>query len=138
MTVVLLFSVGCYTQVEDTIQNDVSSVERVALEPILVDPCPEEIIRSDYVYEVFPVPLTPITPSFPTTNGGVTGRVVAQYFVDTNGDVTKYCIKESSGHDALDDSAVEAIIKTKFKPAILGGNPIGMWLVIPIVFELDN
>lgn len=47
---------------------------------------------------------------------GITGKGVAEVSVDTNGYVTAAHMLKSTGHKVLDDSALEAFRKWRFKP----------------------
>jgi protein TonB len=56
---------------------------------------------------------------------GVEGSfsVTVSYTVSANGRVTDVSVSRSSGHDALDDAAVRAIRKFRYKPAQQNGQP---------------
>jgi protein TonB len=67
-----------------------------------------------------------------------TGTSVLQFLIDTNGHVAASRIAGSSGHAALDDAALSALSKCKFKPAIgTDGNPQESWTSIRYVWQLN-
>lgn len=45
-------------------------------------------------------------------------------------------VASSSGHDLLDDAAVEAVNHWHFVPAKRGGQPVDSWVNVPINFNL--
>lgn len=45
-------------------------------------------------------------------------------------------IDQSSGHDMLDESAVETVKKWRFIPAKRGETPIASSVLVPIIFSL--
>jgi protein TonB len=38
----------------------------------------------------------------------------------------------------IDEAAIEAIKKTKFKPAVQRDRNVGVWIAIPVTFKLSN
>lgn len=67
---------------------------------------------------------------------GVEGRVYVLAFVDENGDVTKAEILKGLGA-GLDEEALNAVKKTKFKPGKQRGKPVRVQVSIPILFKLQ-
>ncbi len=61
------------------------------------------------------------------------GEVVVEFFVDPNGNAVNPKIHRSSNH-IFDEAAINAVLRTKFKPATKNGKPISAILRIPIVF----
>jgi len=55
---------------------------------------------------------------------GESGIVILCEFVTSNGDVGAVELKVSSGYQRLDESAVDAMKKWKFTPAMMGGKQI--------------
>jgi protein TonB len=47
-------------------------------------------------------------------------------------------VKESSGYEVLDRSALETVKKWRFIPATKGGVSIPSWVHIPITFQLQD
>ncbi len=69
---------------------------------------------------------------------GIEGTVVVQAFVDKTGRVTVTEILEGIPQTGMDEAAVEAITKTRFKPAKQRDMALGVWLAIPITFRLSS
>lgn len=79
-----------------------------------------------------PVMIHTVRPVYPDEARlkGVEGDVWVKMWVDTLGRVTRALI-EKTPDQVLCDAAMTAALKTKFKPALLDGKPIGVWLVAP-------
>ena len=69
---------------------------------------------------------------------GHTGTVLLMVFVTGKGTVEQIRVLESSGHDSLDRAAEKAVADWRFEPGTSGGIPTGMWVKIPITFELKK
>lgn len=76
--------------------------------------------------------ISTVVPEYPkeAREKGVEGEVWVKMWIDTLGRVTKAFI-EKTPDQALSYAALDAALKTKFKPAMLDGQPIGVWLVAP-------
>lgn len=90
--------------------------------------------------DVAPKPTTRFPPRYPQKlkQRKVQGKVLVSASVDENGVVTEAGVKQSSGHKALDDAAIKAILKWKFKPGLRGGTPVKAKVVQPFSFKLNN
>ncbi|MCK4641295.1 MAG: M56 family metallopeptidase [Candidatus Marinimicrobia bacterium] len=69
---------------------------------------------------------------------GHEGTVIVQAFLDENGDVTEAVVLKSPGLEGLNNAAIDAIKKTKFKPAMQKEKPVGVYISVPVVFKLDK
>lgn len=69
---------------------------------------------------------------------GFEGKVILRVRVLSSGNPQELEIKDSSGYEILDEAALKAVKKWKFKPATRGGNPVDSWVEIPIRFELRD
>jgi protein TonB len=67
---------------------------------------------------------------------GVEGTVIFQFWIDEQGEVTRYEMTRSSGNAELDRIAEDVIELMKFRPALNMGKPIAVSVALPIVFEL--
>lgn len=67
---------------------------------------------------------------------GYEGEVLLRVEVLSNGRVGEIEVKRSSGHEALDHSAMTAVKQWKFIPAQKGETPIPVWVNIPVAFRL--
>jgi protein TonB len=79
-------------------------------------------------------------PSYPSYSrrAGETGRVVVRVLIDEKGNPLRLEMQESSGFARLDDSAMTAIHAARFKPYTEDGQPRSVWVLIPIVFDLEK
>ncbi len=64
------------------------------------------------------------------------GIVVLEVLILPDGSVGKVRIKQSSGHERLDNTAVEAVKKWDYIPARRGDTPISYWYLQPLEFSL--
>lgn len=69
---------------------------------------------------------------------GVEGTVVIQCYIDENGIADDFNVLKGIPNTGLNEAAIEAVRKTKFKPAIRDDKNVGVWISIPIVFKLKN
>jgi protein TonB len=79
-------------------------------------------------------------PSYPvySRRAGETGRVLVRVLIDESGDPLRLELQQSSGFSRLDDSAVAAIRAARFRPYTEDGKPRPVWVLIPIVFDLEK
>ena len=69
---------------------------------------------------------------------GVGGRIDVWVFVDDSGRSTKFEVRQSSGHEALDRAAVDVVRMLRFAPAKNLGMPTGVWVSQPITFSVKG
>ena len=68
-----------------------------------------------------------------------TGLVVVRAYVGTAGGAPHSVqVERSSGHARLDQAALTAVQRARFKPYAERGQPVEGWALIPIRFELDK
>lgn len=79
-------------------------------------------------------------PAYPESarRTGREGRVLLRVLVDDQGRIKQVEINHSSGSDALDRAAAEAIKRWRFHPARYGDKAVESWLRIPIEFRLAD
>ena len=79
-------------------------------------------------------------PKYPDTarRDGKEGRVLLRVLVNEEGRTASVEVNRSSGAEALDQAAVEAIKRWRFSPAQYGEKPVESWVRIPIDFRLNN
>jgi periplasmic protein TonB len=80
-----------------------------------------------------------IDPQYPfeMRRAGVTGEVLVDFIVDTNGNVINaYAVKSSQRE--FEANAVLAVSKWKFKPGRRGGRNVNTHMQVPIVFTLND
>lgn len=66
------------------------------------------------------------------------GLVYLRVYVTADGLCGNLNLHRGSGHDVLDESAMEAVRKWKFVPGKRGGTPVASWVTVPIEFSLRD
>jgi protein TonB len=79
---------------------------------------------------------SPIYP-FEMRRAGITGEVVVDFIVDTNGDVRNAYAARSTQRD-FEASAVLAVGKWKFRPGKKGGRAVNTHMQVPVQFTLND
>lgn len=69
---------------------------------------------------------------------GIEGRVILSVTVSADGNVAHVGIAQSSRYDVLDEAAVEAVRKWRFRPAHENGQAIVSTINVPITFRLNE
>ena len=89
-------------------------------------------------YDDPPVAMSPIRPRYPeiAQEAGIEGVVVVQAFIDEKGRVKETLILKGVPNTGLDEAAMEAIRKTRFRPAKQRERAVGVWISIPVNFRL--
>ena len=67
---------------------------------------------------------------------GYQGTVILDVLVDETGRAREVQTAETSGHAVLDRAAKAAVATWRFEPGRRGGDPIQMWVKVPVRFEL--
>ena len=102
-------------------------------------PAPPDGPRVKFIpYDDPPQPLSSIKPVYPeiAQEAGIEGTVVVQVFVDKKGRVQDTLILKGIPNTGLDEAAVTAIKKTRFRPAKQRERAVGVWISIPVNFRL--
>jgi len=92
---------------------------------------PVEIIAEMIYYE---------QPTYPrlAEQAGLEGLVWIKALVGSDGTVKDAVVYKTSGTPSLDEAALSAAPKCKFKPAIQNGRPVAMWVTYKVDFILGN
>jgi TonB family protein len=69
---------------------------------------------------------------------GITGVVWIKALVDKRGGVREALVQKSSGVKSLDKAALDAAWRNYYKPAILNGQPINLWVSYKVAFDLPK
>ena len=69
---------------------------------------------------------------------GHQGKVVMRVLVNAGGGADQVEIRTSSGHDLLDQAAVNAVRRWRFVPARQGELAVAAWVLVPITFTLEG
>lgn len=87
----------------------------------------------DQAPEVVKAP-TPVYPEF-AKDAGIQGTVVLHALVGEAGNVERIEVLESI--TGLNESAMEAVRRWEFEPALRAGQPAAAWVTVPVTFHLD-
>lgn len=90
----------------------------------------------DYVYvEELPEPIQRAVPNYPEAarRAGISGIVQVQALVLRDGSVGETRVVKSI--PMLDQAAIDCVRQWRFKPALSKGEPVAVWVGIPIRFE---
>jgi protein TonB len=69
-------------------------------------------------------------------DAGIGGTVRVYFFIDESGSVQDTRIDQSSGHQALDDAALEVAGIYRFSPALNRDKQVPVWVSFPITFQV--
>ena len=80
-----------------------------------------------------------VKPRYPESarRQGVEGTVLLKIRITEQGSVEDVQVERSAGHPDLDQSAMEAVQRWRFEPARRSGEPVAVWVQLPVVFKLQ-
>lgn len=123
--------------------------------PALNQPAPVATVPSPSVSTESKTPSTPIAKDIPANANAAylnnpkpnyprtarqrhwEGRVVLQVFVTADGRCGELSVQRSSGHEALDEAAMDAVRQWRFVPGKHGDTAVASWVNVPIEFALE-
>jgi TonB family protein len=79
----------------------------------------------------------PIYPEIARKNGWA-GTILLQAKISAQGSVESLTIRQSTGHDVLDQSATKAVRQWHFHPQKVNGNPVAVTVELPVKFSLNQ
>ena len=91
-------------------------------------------------YDKPPKPIIPIEPVYPeiAQEAGIEGTIYIQFFIDNKGRVTEAWVLKGIPNTGLDESALAAVKKSRWKPAQQRDKKVGVWQTVPVKFELTS
>ena len=66
------------------------------------------------------------------------GKVFIKFFVDKKGKVRQNSIQMIRGNPVFEESAVTAVSKSEWKPAMQRDMKVGVWMTVPVNFKLKD
>jgi TonB family protein len=80
-----------------------------------------------------------VKPRYPESarRAGAEGVTVLKLRILENGRVGEVLVEKSAGHPDLDIEAAAAVKKWLFEPARMGKQPVAVWVLLPVKFELN-
>lgn len=99
-------------------------------------PAPSEFVP----VEIYPEMIHQETAEYPriAKQAGIEGRVYVNALVDKSGTVRDAIVAKSSGTTSLDQAAIAAAKKCRFKPGIQNGQPVACWVTFNYDFKLTG
>ena len=99
-----------------------------------------EPANSPAPFEEAPILINQVKPEYPANaiDLMVTGTIWVKALVDSLGDVTEVVVIRDVGENItfFRQSAIDAAMKTKWKPARSNGKPIAVWVTFKVDFDL--
>ena len=79
-----------------------------------------------------------VRPSYPSSalRQGIQGTTLLKVHVLIDGRVGDVLVQQTAGHPDLDQAAVEAVRRWHFEPARRGNDPVAMWVLLPVEFQI--
>ena len=79
-----------------------------------------------------------VRPSYPSSalRQGIQGTTLLKVHVLIDGRVGDVLVQQTAGHPDLDQAAVEAVRRWRFEPARRGNDPVAMWVLLPVEFQI--
>lgn len=71
-------------------------------------------------------------------DAGVEGETLLRLFVTDAGRVDTARVERTSGHPEFDSAAVSGAHDLRFEPALREEEPVGIWVLLPVQFELPD
>lgn len=103
---------------------------------LVIAPTEDLPTEGEFVYyEDEPVPVTTVQPDYPefAREAQIQGQVILHVLVGKDGRVKN--VKVIRGVTGLNESAVTAIKRWVFKPALSNNKPVAVWVEVPINFH---
>ena len=69
---------------------------------------------------------------------GIGGEVMLWVWVDEDGNPGRSQVQRSSGREQLDSTAQAIAARMRFSPAMLLDKAVGVWIAIPVTFNVDE
>ena len=91
-------------------------------------------------YDKPPRAIIQIKPIYPeiAQEAGIEGTIYIQFFIDKKGNVKEAYVLKGIPNTGLDESALKAVKRSKWKPAQQRDKKVGVWQTIPVKFELTS
>ena len=130
---------------EDEFLDDDITIEETDLDDLedwdAPPPPPDQGRKVKFIpYDKAPVPISPIRPEYPeiAMEAGIEGTVIVQAFINNRGVVEDTMILKGIPNTGLNEAALEAVKRTRWKPARQRDKKVGVWMSIPINFKLTT
>lgn len=83
---------------------------------------------------------TPVPPEYPRASRRLseTGTVMLRVYIDERGNPAQVLVSRSSSFPRLDEAAVLAVRRWRFRPHLVNDRPTAGWAAIPVIFDLEK
>jgi protein TonB len=80
-----------------------------------------------------------VKPRYPESarRRGIEGTALLKMRITAQGSVADVHLERSAGHPELDESAMEAVRRWRVNPARRDGEPVAVWVLVPVEFKLQ-
>ena len=104
-----------------------------------IDPSTGVAVRGPLPPDTLPRIIRRVEPEYPPValQEKTQGVVTVQISISTEGKVTEATVVEGIPEGGFDRQALKAVRKWEFEPSLRDGDPVGMRIVTPLIFELD-
>ena len=130
------------TPVVEATQSQVTTANAPIASPPDVKPAPPAppaeapVVQARFDADYLKNPAPPYPPL--SRRMGEEGKVILRVSVNPQGGADQVEIRSSSGSQRLDESAVNTVKHWKFIPAKRGDSAVQSWVLVPIVFKLEQ
>lgn len=130
------------TPVIEATQSQVATANAPVASPPDVKPAPPAppaeapVVQARFDADYLKNPAPPYPPL--SRRMGEEGKVILRVSVNSQGGADQVEIRSSSGSQRLDESAVNTVKHWKFIPAKRGDSAVQSWVLVPIVFKLEQ
>ena len=130
------------TPVIEATQSQVATANAPVASPPDVKPAPPAppaeapVVQARFDADYLKNPAPPYPPL--SRRMGEEGKVILRVSVNPQGGADQVEIRSSSGSQRLDESAVNTVKHWKFIPAKRGDSAVQSWVLVPIVFKLEQ
>jgi TonB family protein len=126
-------------------QNTTATEKPAPAQAAPAEPKPQPSVKEGDVVEltpdvVRPEPISKVNPEYPLAaqRRKVEGTVIVTALISERGEVSEVRVLRGAGGSAgLNEAAIAAIKKWKFRPAVKEGKRVKVWLNFPIVFKVS-
>ena len=135
---IALLIVGCATKI---IEIKEITAERIERERAELNALHDEDGNTKLIpYDRPPKLKKPFKPEYPETaqERGIEGTVYMLFFINDKGIVNSQSISVRKGISELNEAGINAVLNSKWIPAMQKDKKVGVWQILPIKFELSS
>ena len=106
---------------------------------VMPEPDDDEVSQFSADYQA-PKNIIPIQPIYPEIQKsmGVEGKVYVKFWVDKHGNVDPNKVTIVKGIVGLNEAAIDAVKRSRWKPAMQRDRKVGVYMTVPVNFNLPD